>query len=83
MMDALRSVVRLPCRLLGWTLIVLIRGYQMLISPMIGAHCRFHPTCSEYFIQAIRKYGVLLGSWKGICRILRCHPWHPGGVDPP
>ncbi len=57
--------------------------YQKLISPMIGPHCRYHPTCSEYFIQAVHKYGVLFGTWKGICRILRCHPWHPGGDDPP
>lgn len=82
-MNALRFAIRLPGRLLGWALIGLVRAYQKLISPMIGPHCRFHPTCSEYFIQAVRKYGPLLGTWKGICRILRCHPWHPGGVDPP
>ncbi len=55
----------------------------MLISPMIGSHCRYQPTCSEYFIGAVRKYGPLIGAWKGVCRILRCHPWHPGGIDPP
>jgi putative membrane protein insertion efficiency factor len=82
-MNALASALRLPGQVLGWILIVLIRGYQKLISPMIGAHCRFEPTCSEYFILAVRKHGVLIGSWKGVWRILRCHPWHPGGVDPP
>ncbi len=82
-MNALRSALRLPGQVLGWILIVLIRGYQKLISPMIGAHCRFEPTCSEYFILAVRKYGVLVGTWKGVWRILRCHPWHPGGIDPP
>ena len=82
-MNALRFAIRLPGRILAWCLILLARVYQKLISPMIGPHCRFHPTCSEYFIQAVRKYGVLVGSWKGVCRILRCHPWHPGGIDPP
>ena len=82
-MNVLRSAIRLPDRVLGWLLIGLIRAYQKLISPTIGSHCRFQPTCSEYFIQAVRNHGVLLGAWKGICRILRCHPWHPGGYDPP
>ena len=77
------SLVRIPGRVLGWAVIGLIRAYQKLISPMIGPHCRFQPTCSEYFIQAVRKYGVLLGSCKGVYRILRCHPWNPGGYDPP
>ncbi len=82
-MNALRSAIRLPGRILGIILVGLIRVYQKLISPMLGPHCRFQPTCSEYYIQAVHKYGVLLGSWKGVCRILRCHPWHPGGDDPP
>ena len=81
-MNALRSTIRLPGRILGWILIALVRAYQALISPLIGPRCRFHPTCSEYFIQAVRQYGPLAGFWKGICRILRCHPWHPGGYDP-
>ncbi len=82
-MSVLRFAIRLPGRLVGWMLIVLVRVYQKLLSPMIGSHCRFHPTCSEYFILAVRKYGVILGSWKGIRRISRCHRWHPGGDDPP
>ncbi len=82
-MNALWFAIRIPGRLIGWILIGSIRAYQKLISPMIGPHCRFHPTCSEYSIQAVRKYGVLLGSWKGIRRIFRCHPWHPGGDDLP
>lgn len=66
--------------------IVLIGGvriYQKLISPFLGRNCRFHPSCSNYFIQAVEKYGPLTGAWKGILRILRCHPFHPGGYDPP
>lgn len=82
-MNSLWPILRFPGRVLGWILIGLVRIYQMLISPMIGSHCRYQPTCSEYFIQAVRKYGPLIGAWKGVCRILRCHPWHPGGIDPP
>ncbi|MCL4526324.1 MAG: membrane protein insertion efficiency factor YidD [Gammaproteobacteria bacterium] len=62
--------------------VVVVRGYQYVISPMLGHHCRFFPTCSEYTCQAIERYGIAKGSWLGIKRISRCHPWHPGGVDP-
>lgn len=61
----------------------LIRVYQQLLSPLLGPMCRFHPSCSNYTIQAIEKYGLLKGTWKGVCRICRCHPWNPGGYDPP
>lgn len=60
----------------------MVRGYQIFISPLLGPHCRFTPTCSAYFIQAVEKYGPLKGSWLGIKRILRCHPGNPGGYDP-
>ena len=62
--------------------VVVVRGYQYVISPMLGHHCRFYPTCSEYTCQAIERYGITKGSWLGIKRISRCHPWQPGGVDP-
>ena len=62
--------------------VVVVRGYQYIISPMLGHNCRFYPTCSEYTCQAIERYGIAKGSWLGIKRISRCHPWHPGGVDP-
>jgi len=64
-------------------LILLIRFYQLTISPFLGQVCRFHPTCSHYAIQAIQKYGVLKGSWLAFKRICKCHPWHPGGEDQP
>ncbi len=64
-------------------LIVAVRLYQLLLSPLLGRHCRFEPSCSVYFIEAVRKYGALRGSWRGVRRILRCHPWSPGGYDPP
>jgi putative membrane protein insertion efficiency factor len=63
-------------------LILMVRAYQLAISPYIGAHRRYTPTCSAYFIEAVEKYGALKGSWLGIRRILRCHPGHPGGYDP-
>lgn len=67
----------------GWTLITVVRVYQLLLSPLLGRHCRFTPTCSSYFIQAVQKYGVLRGTVRGIWRIARCNPFHPGGDDPP
>lgn len=63
--------------------IIAVRCYQKILSPVLGRTCRFHPSCSQYYILAVRKYGLLRGSWQGICRIARCHPWHPGGYDPP
>ncbi|MBE6020147.1 MAG: membrane protein insertion efficiency factor YidD [Firmicutes bacterium] len=65
-----------------YILIYLVRGYQLFISPLLPKTCRFYPTCSEYFIQAVRKYGALKGTWLGIKRILKCHPFNPGGYDP-
>lgn len=67
---------------LKWLLKVLIRGYQLLISPVLGNHCRFYPSCSSYTLEAIERFGVLRGGWLGLKRIGRCHPWHPGGIDP-
>ena len=63
-------------------LLVLLRAYQIGISPLIGPSCRFYPSCSEYAIQAIRRHGVGRGLWLSAFRLLRCHPFHPGGFDP-
>ncbi|MDP4219074.1 MAG: membrane protein insertion efficiency factor YidD [Bacteroidota bacterium] len=60
----------------------IIRLYQQVVSPHLGNNCRFEPTCSEYMMQAVMKYGVIKGGWMGIKRIGRCHPLHPGGYDP-
>ncbi len=62
--------------------VTLIRGYQKLISPLFGPSCRFHPTCSHYAITAVQRFGVIKGSWLAAKRILKCHPFHPGGDDP-
>ena len=62
--------------------ITLIKGYRLFISPWLGPHCRFYPSCSEYTLIAIQTHGALRGLILGIKRIFRCHPWHPGGFDP-
>jgi putative membrane protein insertion efficiency factor len=64
-------------------LIAAARVYQWTLSPLVGRQCRFEPTCSNYFILAVQKYGAVRGTWLGLRRIARCHPWHPGGYDPP
>ncbi|HEC96689.1 MAG TPA: membrane protein insertion efficiency factor YidD [Nitrospirae bacterium] len=63
-------------------IILLIKSYKMLLSPVLPQSCRFVPTCSEYSIEAIKKYGALRGSFMSAKRILKCHPFHPGGYDP-
>jgi putative membrane protein insertion efficiency factor len=68
------SLTRLP--------IALLRGYQRWVSPALPPTCRFYPTCSAYAIEALQVHGLLRGSWLTVRRLLRCAPWHPGGVDP-
>lgn len=70
-------------RVVAWGLIGLTRLYQWLISPLLGPCCRFEPTCSEYFIQSLRRHGLRRGCWRGMRRIARCHPWGASGYDPP
>ena len=60
----------------------LIRGYQLALSPLLGPRCRFYPSCSCYAYDAIERFGVVHGSYLGLRRLLRCHPFHPGGFDP-
>ncbi|MGH2551528.1 MAG: membrane protein insertion efficiency factor YidD [Thermomicrobiales bacterium] len=62
--------------------LLMIRGYQKLISPFFPPSCRFEPTCSTYGYEAIEKYGIIKGGWMAFRRILRCHPWNRGGYDP-
>ena len=69
-------------RVLSAIFIFFIKVYQYTISPLLGANCRFSPTCSSYTIQAIKEWGPLKGSWLGIKRISRCHPWGGEGYDP-
>jgi putative membrane protein insertion efficiency factor len=65
-----------------WTALAAIAGYQRFVSPWLGPHCRFAPSCSTYTAEAIRRHGVATGVWRGLRRLARCHPWHPGGCDP-
>jgi putative membrane protein insertion efficiency factor len=69
----------LPARLV----IGLVRLYQITLSPIVGRQCRFHPTCSNYMILAVKKYGVVIGVIKGVWRVCKCHPFHAGGIDYP
>jgi putative membrane protein insertion efficiency factor len=67
---------------LSQILLWIIRGYQLLLSPWLGSNCRFYPSCSCYTHTAIERYGAFRGSWLGLCRLLRCHPFNEGGYDP-
>jgi putative membrane protein insertion efficiency factor len=60
-----------------------VRSYQVILRPLLPSVCRFYPSCSEYFIEAVQKHGPIRGTWKGVGRICRCHPWNEGGFDPP
>ncbi len=75
----MRFLNRLPAALL----VGAVRCYQAWISPLLGPTCRYTPTCSQYAVEAVQKYGAMRGGWKAACRIARCHPFHPGGYDPP
>jgi hypothetical protein len=76
------SMMRLVKQALAFPFILLIRSYQLIISPWIGPRCRFTPTCSQYGIEALRKYGPIKGLWLTIRRVSRCHPWGGSGYDP-
>ena len=71
-----------PAARMAHVLIALVRLYQIVLSPFLGGRCRFEPSCSRYTYEAVERYGALKGSWLGIRRILRCHPFHAGGYDP-
>lgn len=68
--------------MLSKLLIFLIHAYRLLFSPLLPPSCRFYPSCSHYSLEAIRRYGPFKGGYLTIRRLLRCHPWHPGGYDP-
>jgi hypothetical protein len=71
-----------PSKLAGEALVGMARFYQLAISPLLGGHCRYTPSCSEYFIQSVRQRGVVIGVLGGLWRICRCHPLAKGGYDP-
>lgn len=80
--DAIAAPLRWASSLLSAALLGLIALYRKWISPLLGQNCRFHPTCSAYAAEAIRRYGPLRGTVRAIGRIARCHPFHEGGYDP-
>ena len=67
---------------LGYPLILFVRAYQIVLSPLLGSNCRYQPTCSSYMIGAIEEWGPFKGTWLGLKRIGRCHPWGDHGPDP-
>jgi len=73
-----RRLQVLPRRALA----AMVRGYQLAISPLLPPSCRFHPSCSQYALEAITRHGALRGSWLAARRLARCHPFNPGGFDP-
>ena len=77
-----RRLLRMVLRLPAYVLILAIRIYQVLLSPMLPAACRYQPSCSAYAVEAVERYGALRGGWMAAKRIGRCHPFRPGGYDP-
>ena len=69
--------------MIKYFILILIKAYRVLVSPLLGKRCRFYPTCSEYALAVVQKYGWWSGSLKSVRRLLKCHPWNPGGVDLP
>ena len=79
---SLKEAYKFFIKLLAVPFILLIKIYQLLISPLFPSSCRYNPTCSHYTLGALKKYGLLKGGWLGIKRISRCHPWGGSGYDP-
>jgi len=78
----MRNAAGAVSRAIVWVLVLLVRGYQKMISPLIGPHCRFAPTCSQYTVEALTRHGVVRGLGLAAWRVLRCHPFAEGGLDP-
>jgi uncharacterized protein len=78
----LRKTVHALLSVPRWLLLALVRGYQIALSPLLPATCRYYPTCSAYAVEALQRYGAARGSWLAVRRILRCHPFTAGGYDP-
>lgn len=76
------KIYRAIVKLLALPFILIIKVYQLIISPLLPSSCRYLPTCSHYTLEALKKYGLLKGGWLGLKRIFRCHPWGGSGYDP-
>jgi len=77
-----KHIVKTVFKILAWPFIIIIKFYQLAISPFFPSSCRYTPTCSHYSAEALKKYGLFKGGWLGIKRISRCHPWGRSGHDP-
>jgi putative membrane protein insertion efficiency factor len=82
-MTTLGTFLHWPARALTALLVAAIRLYQLTVSPLLGPACRFEPSCSQYMVESLKKYGPFKGLARGLRRLSRCHPWNPGGYDPP
>lgn len=82
LLQASRADGELFEQMMRWVLIALVRGYQVVLSPLLPAACRYYPSCSAYAVEAIEKHGARRGAWLAAKRIMRCHPFRPGGYDP-
>lgn len=80
--NQIKDVLNYLIFLLKKSLILLIRLYQIFLSPILGHNCRFYPSCSKYAQIAIEHHGIIRGIWLSLRRLLKCHPWHDGGFDP-
>lgn len=80
--EGIAKVFRIAVRILALPIIALIKIYQIILSPLFPSSCRFVPTCSQYNLEALKKYGIFKGLYLGIKRLLRCHPWGGSGYDP-
>jgi putative membrane protein insertion efficiency factor len=78
----LKQVYNVAIKLITFPFVILIKIYQLIISPLFPPSCRFVPTCSQYSLEALKKYGLLKGGWLTIKRIVKCHPWGGSGYDP-
>jgi len=76
-------IVRILTSIIQRSLLAAVRFYRLALRPFLPQSCRFYPSCSEYACQSLRKYGPFKGSWRTLLRLLKCHPFHPGGVDMP
>ena len=82
MAPILSALVAIARRAPAWLLMALVRGYQLLLSPLLPPSCRYFPSCSAYALEALDRHGAIRGSWLAAKRIGRCHPFRPGGYDP-
>lgn len=80
--NGIKWILKWPGKIIAFLFVLLIRFYQLAISPLLPSACRYTPTCSQYGLEAIKKYGPLKGGWLAIRRISRCHPWGGHGHDP-